>query len=120
MLNLQEEARVSEDTCSVKSKHDRKGDRDMPHLNPRQRDVFDLNKKGLNNYEIADCLGLSPRAVKHCMSELLLIYEVTNRTELAGLECSSGFDRHLPEDNVSVTIGDGQSGRSARTGRADL
>jgi DNA-binding NarL/FixJ family response regulator len=40
--------------------------------------------KGLRNSEIARQLGISERAVKYCISQLMLILDATNRTELVG------------------------------------
>jgi DNA-binding NarL/FixJ family response regulator len=53
-------------------------------LTDRQRNVLYLICKGFRNGEIACQLGLSPRLVKACASELLLIFDVSNRTELVG------------------------------------
>ena len=57
----------------------------LDRLNDRQKDVLHLVCKGFRNSEIADHAGLSPRMVKAYVSQLLLIYDVSNRTELAGL-----------------------------------
>lgn len=53
-------------------------------LTDRQRGVLYLICKGFRNKEIAGQLGLSARLVKACISELLLIFDVSNRTELVG------------------------------------
>jgi DNA-binding NarL/FixJ family response regulator len=53
-------------------------------LNERQRDVLFLLCKGLRNAEIAQQLKLSERTIKWYVSQLFLIFEVTNRTELVG------------------------------------
>lgn len=53
-------------------------------LNKRQRDVLFLLCKGLRNAEVARQLGISERTVKWYVSQLFLIFDVTNRTELAG------------------------------------
>jgi DNA-binding NarL/FixJ family response regulator len=45
---------------------------------------LDLVCKGFHNPEIAKYVGISPRMVKECVGQLLLIYEVSNRIELAG------------------------------------
>jgi serine/threonine protein kinase len=42
-------------------------------------------KEGFHNSEIANHARLSPRMAKECVHELLLIYDVSNRTELVGL-----------------------------------
>jgi DNA-binding NarL/FixJ family response regulator len=57
----------------------------LDRLNDRQKDVLFLVRKGFRNAEIANHVGLSPRSVKGYVSQLLLIYDVSNRTELAGL-----------------------------------
>ncbi len=54
-------------------------------LNARHKAVLLLLCKGLRNSEIADQLRLSPRTVKWYVSQLLLIYDASNRTELAGM-----------------------------------
>jgi DNA-binding CsgD family transcriptional regulator len=53
-------------------------------LSPRQRDVLFLVCKGLHNSEIGSQLGLSEGAVKYHMNHMLLLFDVTNRTELVG------------------------------------
>jgi DNA-binding NarL/FixJ family response regulator len=60
-------------------------DNSLDRLNERQRNVLFLVCKGFHNPEIATHAGISPRMVKECVRELLLIYDVSNRTELAGL-----------------------------------
>lgn len=57
----------------------------LGRLTERQRAVLHLVCKGFHNSEIAAHLRLSPRIVKDCIRQLLLIYDVSNRTELAGL-----------------------------------
>jgi DNA-binding CsgD family transcriptional regulator len=54
-------------------------------LNGRQKRVLFLATKGLRNAEIASHLGLSERMAKHYVSQLLLIFGASNRTELVGL-----------------------------------
>jgi DNA-binding NarL/FixJ family response regulator len=54
-------------------------------LRPRQQEVLRLLCKGLRNAEIGAQLGISERSVKGYVSQLFLIFEVSNRTELAGL-----------------------------------
>jgi len=54
-------------------------------LNSRQADVLHSVCKGFRNVEIARQLGISERTVKWYVSQLLLHFDVTNRTELAGL-----------------------------------
>ena len=53
-------------------------------LKDRCRDVLYLLCKGLRNTEIALHLRLSERTVKGYVSQLFLIFDVTNRTELVG------------------------------------
>jgi DNA-binding NarL/FixJ family response regulator len=60
-------------------------DNSLGRLTERQRDVLNLVCKGFHNLEIAKHAELSPRMVKECVHDLLLIYDVSNRTELAGL-----------------------------------
>ncbi len=73
--------------------------------------------KGLRNAEVGEQLNLSERTVKGYVSQLFLIFDVTNRTELVGslvahdlvinAPClSPGFP--LPEDSrLPVTLVDG-------------
>jgi len=65
-------------------------------LTDRKRSVQALICKGFQNPEIAAHLGISRRAVKECVSQLLLIYEVSNRTELAGF-CGQQMNDPPPE-----------------------
>jgi DNA-binding NarL/FixJ family response regulator len=62
----------------------------LDRLTERQRNVLFLLCKGFSNPEIAAQVELSPRIVKQCVSQLLLIYEASNRTELAGLLGAAG------------------------------
>src|SRR5882672_3707413 len=59
-------------------------------LNQRQRDVLFLLCKGLRNAEIAQQLKLSERTIKWYVSQLFLIFDVTNRTELVGTTAPQG------------------------------
>ncbi len=59
-------------------------------LNLRQRNVLHLMCRGLRNSEIAQQLGLSERTVKWYVSQLFLIFDVTNRTELVGCVALDG------------------------------
>jgi DNA-binding NarL/FixJ family response regulator len=54
-------------------------------LTHRQQSVLDLLCKGLRNKEIGGQLELSERTVKNYISQLLLIFDVTNRTELVSV-----------------------------------
>jgi len=54
-------------------------------LNQRQQQVLRLIGKGLTNSEIGHALGICSRTVKAYVSQLFLIYNVSNRTELVGL-----------------------------------
>jgi len=56
----------------------------------RQREVLRLLSKGLHNREIAGILGISERSVKACVSDLLLVFGASNRTELAGMLPEAG------------------------------
>lgn len=53
-------------------------------LSQRQLDVLSLVCRGFRNSEIALVLNISDRSVKHCLGQLFLIFDVANRTELAG------------------------------------
>lgn len=52
-------------------------------LSPRQREVAMLINKGLTNYQIACDLGISENTVKIYVSQILRIYNLRNRTQLA-------------------------------------
>jgi DNA-binding NarL/FixJ family response regulator len=54
-------------------------------LNERHEQVLKLIAKGFRNAEIGKQLGLTERTIKGYVSQLLLAYDVTNRTELIGL-----------------------------------
>lgn len=54
-------------------------------LSERQKLTLSLVLKGLRNDEIARVLGLSCSSVEWYLSQLFLIFEVTNRTELVGV-----------------------------------
>jgi DNA-binding NarL/FixJ family response regulator len=60
-------------------------DNSLAGLTERQRDVLSLVCTGFSNPEIANYVGISRRTVKGYVSQLFLIYGVSNRTELAGL-----------------------------------
>jgi len=75
----------------------------MSRLNMRQTDVLLLIRKGFRNTEIAQALGLSERTIKWYVSQLLLIFDVTNRTELVGLlspddALERWYDAHPPSE----------------------
>jgi DNA-binding NarL/FixJ family response regulator len=57
----------------------------LADLTYRQLTVLRLVCKGLRNSEIASHIGLAERTVKTYVKDLFLIFDVTNRTELAGL-----------------------------------
>jgi DNA-binding CsgD family transcriptional regulator len=80
----------------------------MLHLNPRQREVLLLIAKGFHNGEIGRHLGLSERSVKCCVSQLLLMFDASNRTELVGLQLESLEDYVLISNEPST----GSSARS--------
>jgi Response regulator containing a CheY-like receiver domain and an HTH DNA-binding domain len=52
-------------------------------LSPRQKEVASLIGKGLTNYQIACDLGISENTVKIYVSQILRIYNLRNRTQLA-------------------------------------
>ena len=56
----------------------------IERLSHRQAEILRLIGKGFRNREIALQLGLSERLVKACVSQLLLLFDASNRTELAG------------------------------------
>ena len=57
-----------------------------PVLNERQVEVLEMVCAGKRNKEIAYQLGLSERTVKWYISQLFLIFGVSNRTELTALK----------------------------------
>jgi DNA-binding NarL/FixJ family response regulator len=59
-------------------------DNSLERLSERQLEVLLLVCKGFHNSEVAQQLRLSERTVKGYVSQLFLILDVTNRTELAG------------------------------------
>jgi DNA-binding NarL/FixJ family response regulator len=62
----------------------------MRRLSSRQRDVLMLISKGFHNAEISQQLGVSERLVKSCVRDLLIIFDASNRTELAGMQGTVG------------------------------
>jgi DNA-binding NarL/FixJ family response regulator len=60
-------------------------------LTPRQRQVLTLLGCGVSNQRLASTLGLSERAVKAHVSDLLERFEVDNRSELALIACHAGL-----------------------------
>ena len=54
-------------------------------MNERQRDVLFCLSRGCRNAEIGALLGLAEQTIKSLVSQLMLIYDATNRTELVGL-----------------------------------
>jgi DNA-binding NarL/FixJ family response regulator len=56
----------------------------LQRLNKRQRDILNLISKGFHNAEVGRHMNLSERTVKGYISQLFLIFDVTNRTELVG------------------------------------
>jgi len=68
----------------------------LERLSRRQFQVLSLTAKGFRNREIALSLGLSERSVKACVSELLLLFDASNRTELAGMLAS--MDQQQPRE----------------------
>lgn len=54
-------------------------------LNDRQKEILALVCQGSRNKEIAHQMGLSERTIKWYLSQLFLIFGVTNRTELVAM-----------------------------------
>lgn len=54
-------------------------------LNNKHLEILFLICKGLRNAEIASQLQLSERTIKGYVTQLFLIFDATNRTELAGI-----------------------------------
>lgn len=48
----------------------------------RQLEVLELLLQGMTNKEIGARMGISERGVKHHVSRLFVLYDVTNRAEL--------------------------------------
>jgi len=67
-------------------------------LKARQMDVLKLVCAGLHNNEIAQRLKITERGVKWHVSELLLHFNVRNRTELAALCAAHISDASKGED----------------------
>lgn len=63
-----------------------------PRMNARLRELLTLVVKGLSNREIARIMGLSERVVKSEVSTLLILFDASNRTELATLVAENGID----------------------------
>jgi DNA-binding NarL/FixJ family response regulator len=53
-------------------------------LTPTHKAILLFMSKGLTNAEIASQLAMSNRSVKYHVSQLFLILDATNRTELVG------------------------------------
>jgi DNA-binding CsgD family transcriptional regulator len=56
----------------------------IERLSPRQRAVLFLISKGLHDSEIGEQLGISGSGVRYYIAQLFLIFDASNRTELAG------------------------------------
>lgn len=70
-------------------------------LSRRQRDVAMLIAKGFTNYQIACELGISENTVKIYVSQILRIFNLTNRTQLAiALETGPLSDRDRHDSNT--------------------
>ena len=67
-------------------------------MNTRQRAVLDLLCRGLRNREIAEIMRVKERTVKFYVSQLFSMYDVTNRTELAGLLAGGISNTEAGED----------------------
>lgn len=59
-------------------------------LTKRQRQALHLIYKGLRNVELAHQLHVSERTAKRCVSELLVLFDASNRTELVGRALATG------------------------------
>lgn len=66
-------------------------------LNQRQRQVLVFLCKGLRNAEIGQQLDITERTVKAYISQLFLIFDVTNRSELVGLMATSMLDQRITQ-----------------------
>lgn len=64
-------------------------------LSPRQKDVAALIAQGFTNYQIACELGISENTVKIYVSQVLRIFNISNRTQLALALARSGRDELL-------------------------
>jgi len=64
----------------------------IQRLNEKQREVLHLVSKGLRNSEVGHHLHLSERSIKGYVSQLFLIFDVTNRTELVAAFYESSDD----------------------------
>lgn len=60
-------------------------------LTSRQREVLALIAQGLDNAEIAERLGISPRTARAHVSDVLCRLQVTNRTQAAVAALRSGW-----------------------------
>jgi DNA-binding NarL/FixJ family response regulator len=75
----------------------------ISRLSRRQGEVLHLICKGLRNSEIGAVLGISERSTKAYVSQLLLIFDVSNRTELAGM-CSPALTE-ADQEKASASVG---------------
>ena len=71
-------------------------------LNRRQREVLHLICRGLRNSEIAALLHLRERTIKWYVSQLFLVLDVTNRTELAAM-CAQGDEAFVGAARPAVS-----------------
>lgn len=84
-------------------------------MSEMHRQVLFLLSKGLRNSELAKHLGKSERTVKGYVSELLLIFDVTNRTELVGLLAQENPLLVTTADAFFTPARTRSGGRSGRT-----
>jgi DNA-binding NarL/FixJ family response regulator len=63
----------------------------LPALTPVQESILMLIAKGFHNNEISQLVGLTERAVKWHVSQMLRRYDVSNRTELVGYLAAKPF-----------------------------
>jgi DNA-binding NarL/FixJ family response regulator len=64
----------------------------LDHLSPRELDVLRLIARGLENAEIADVLGISPRTVKNHVSSILSKLGLSSRIQAATYAVRRGLD----------------------------
>jgi DNA-binding NarL/FixJ family response regulator len=69
----------------------------LDRLTPRRREVLLFACKGLRNSEISQLLRLSERTVKGYVSQLFLIFDVSNRTELVGKVLGENMEAVIKE-----------------------
>jgi DNA-binding CsgD family transcriptional regulator len=79
------------------------------HLTPRQREVVQRVARGLANKEIANELGISERAIKGHISDLLQKFDVANRAGLIASVMTAeglGLPRDVARPGLPHSLGD--------------